>query len=75
MVGPTHNGIGTTALARIADPNYTGTATTAAEYIRESIVNPSVYATEGYSPNVMPSFGDTDDQFLDQLVELLLAQK
>ncbi len=75
QVGPTHNGIGTTALARIADPAYTGSATTAYEYIRESIINPGVYATAGYSPNVMPSFADTSDEFLEPLIQLLLAQK
>jgi cytochrome c2 len=33
-VGPTHEGLGATAAERIADPAYSGSATTAEEYIR-----------------------------------------
>lgn len=75
-VGPTHNGMGTTAEARIADPAYTGTATTAAEYIHESIVEPGAFVVEGYTAGVMPSYAATltEDQ-INALVQMLLAQK
>ena len=39
---------------RLEDPNYSGTATTAKEYIRESILSPDVYVVGGYQGNVMP---------------------
>ncbi len=44
----------TNAPKRLEDPNYSGTATTAKEYIRESILSPGVYVVGGYEGNVMP---------------------
>lgn len=71
--GPSHQGLATTALTRIADPAYTGTATTAEEYLRESILMPNLYATAGYSPEVMPSFAGISETSLNALIQMLLA--
>jgi len=45
---------GTTASQRIKDPGYKGTAKSAAEYIMESIVEPSAYVVKPYPDNTMP---------------------
>lgn len=75
--GPTHNGIGTTAAQRLQDGTYHGPATTAADYIHESIVDPQVYMTPGYATTShrMPSYAHLDAQSLDALVAFLFAQK
>jgi len=39
---------------RLEDPNYSGTATTVKEYIRESILTPKVYVVSGFQGGVMP---------------------
>lgn len=39
---------------RLNDPNYSGTATTVKEYIRESILFPKVYVVSGFRGDVMP---------------------
>jgi len=44
----------TNAPKRLEDPNYSGTATTVKEYIRESILSPKVYVVSGYQGDVMP---------------------
>ena len=76
-LGPPHNGIATTAEARLHDPAYTGTATTPAEYLRESIVNPGVYLVASYdSPRLkMAAFTNLSEAQVDALVQFLLQQK
>jgi mono/diheme cytochrome c family protein len=74
-VGPTHEGMGTTAEARIAQADYTGEATTAEEYIRESIVNPNAYTVEGYAAGLMPSYASLPEDQLNALVQMLLLQE
>lgn len=74
QTGPTHNGLGITAQQRIEDANYTGEASTAEEYIRESIVNPGAYIVEGYT-NVMPPYGSMPEDQLNAIVQMLLAQQ
>lgn len=74
-VGPTHDGVGTTAEARLADPGYTGTATTPEEYIRESILSPTTYTVPGFTEGVMPSFATMDEAQLDAIVAMLVAQQ
>lgn len=71
-VGPTHNGMGATAAERVEDPSYTGEATDAAGYIRESLLNPGAHVVEGYS-NIMPAYPLPDDQ-INALVQMLLQQ-
>lgn len=74
--GPPHDGMGATAEARIADPGYTGSATTAAEYIMESLIDPYIYLVPGYAatPHRMPPYSHLDPASLDALVAMLLAQ-
>lgn len=74
--GPTHAGMGATAAERLLDPAYGGAATTPAEYITESILQPSAYLVPGYatSAHPMPSFAHLPEVDIAALVELLLAQ-
>jgi mono/diheme cytochrome c family protein len=74
QTGPTHNNLGVIAEQRIEDPNYTGEATTAEEYIRESIVNPGAYVVEGYQ-NIMPPYAAMPEDELNVLVQMLLLQR
>jgi len=46
---PDGKGIGTRAEERLTDPNYKGQATTAEEYLLESIILPSAYIVPGAS--------------------------
>lgn len=75
VFGPTHNGIGTTAAQRIQSPGYSGHATTTAEYILESLLDPQVYIVEGFAatPHRMPPYGHLDSASLDALVAFLLS--
>jgi mono/diheme cytochrome c family protein len=41
IFGPPHNAMGVIARARVMDSHYTGRATTAEEYLIESILDPS----------------------------------
>lgn len=82
QVCPNLNEIGRMAAQRIADPSYTGTATTAADYIRESILEPGkycvpneagkVYCTNGVS--VMPAGLAAQVTDMDALVAWLATQ-
>lgn len=52
-------GIGARAETRIADPAYKGAATSAVQYLLESIVAPNEFVVEGFTSGVMPAnFGD-----------------
>lgn len=75
--GPPHDGIATTAAARVADPNYTGHATTPAGYLFESLLHPEAYYTPGFGATVhrMPPFTHLSQTDLDALVAFLLTQK
>jgi mono/diheme cytochrome c family protein len=77
MFGPAHDGIVRHANDRIADPRYKGGATTAAEYIHESIVDPSVFiaAGGGYGAQAMPPFGHLPATDIDALVYFLSQQR
>jgi nitric oxide reductase subunit C len=74
--GPPHNGMGALAAGHIQQADYQGGATTAEEYIRESIVEPQVYIVPGYATTShrMPSYAHLDATALDALVAFLLAQ-
>lgn len=74
--GPTHNGMGATAALHLADPNYAGTATTPAEYILESIVDPQAFIVPGYATTShrMPPYAHLEAATLEALVAFLLAQ-
>nr|WP_281720971.1 c-type cytochrome [Nitrosomonas nitrosa] len=45
---------GTTAVQRIKEPDYKGTAKTATDYIMESIIDPSAYVVKPFPDNTMP---------------------
>lgn len=77
LFGPTHNDVALTAELRIQDPEYTGAAATAAEYLRESIVSPTVYLVEGYehASQPMPAYNSLSETDLNALVQLLLNQR
>ncbi|MCL4294978.1 MAG: c-type cytochrome [Anaerolineae bacterium] len=75
--GPSHNGIGTRAEQRIHEARYTGTATTAAVYLHESIVSPKVYTVAGYenTQHQMPAYVHLSEADVDALVQMLLQQR
>jgi mono/diheme cytochrome c family protein len=77
LFGPTHDGIGSTAEQRINEASYSGAATTAGEYIRESIVEPKVFIVPGYSitSHPMPAYDFLSEEQILALVEMLLAQQ
>ena len=53
---PDLDGVGGRAGARVQEPGYTGAASNGAEYIVESLHNPTAYLVAGYQP-IMPPFG------------------
>lgn len=74
--GPSHEQIGTNAAARIQMATYNGQATDAAEYLRESIVEPRAFLAPGSSPNhPMPPYTNLTTEEVDALVYFLLQQK
>ena len=74
--GPSHNGLGATAAARMAAADYTGAATTPAQYIYESIVTPELYIVPTYAmtSHRMPPYGHLPAADLAALVAFLAAQ-
>lgn len=74
--GPDHDNAATLAERHVNLPSYTGNATTAAEYIRESILDPLVFYTPGYeaTSHHMPAFTHLPDEDIQALVYLLLHQ-
>lgn len=77
IFGPPHNQAATSAAAHLADPGYVGTATTVAEYLRESIVKPEVYIVDGYAATAhrMPPYAHLPSEDIDALVYLLIHQQ
>ncbi len=72
--GPPHDNLAAIAGERIHEERYTGTASTAQEYIRESIVNPLAFLVSGYQITrfPMPIFTNLSEQAVDALVYLLM---
>ncbi|MCX6027778.1 MAG: c-type cytochrome [Chloroflexi bacterium] len=77
IVGPSQYGIATDAAATVKEKDYKGTAKTAAEWLRESIVSPNVDVAEGFTPGIMPqNYGkDLSEQEINDLVAYLLTLK
>lgn len=73
VVGPTNNNMASIAAQRIKEASYKGNASNAAEYIRESIIEPGTYLVEDYS-NVMPAYSQLPEEELELLVEMLLQE-
>jgi nitric oxide reductase subunit C len=82
LVGPSLAGIATRAATRLASPDYHGHASSAAAYVRESILDPNAYVVAGptFSADgkslMPPNFGATlrPDQ-VDDLVAYLMTLK
>jgi nitric oxide reductase subunit C len=77
LVGPSMAGIAARAAENVQDPDYTGSARTAEEFLRESIVKPGAFIEEGFPPGVMyQNYGqDMSAQELGDLVAFLLELK
>ena len=75
--GPTHNGMCTIAAQRVQDPSFTGSASSAAEYILESIVNPLAYVVPGYERTRfgMPAYTNLSEEEVNALVILLMQEQ
>jgi cytochrome c551/c552 len=75
-IAPPSDGIGVRAAERIANPGYTGHATSAAAYIRESITNPDMYYVTGFKIGQirMPRYATMTKTELEALVQMLLRQ-
>ncbi len=76
MFGPSHDSLRINALRRIHDPRYTGHATTAGDYVRESIRDPGAWRVPGFERTrfLMPAYIQLTDSEVDALVRMLLWQ-
>ena len=74
--GPSHDGLGAIAAQRWQEPTYQGDATTAAEYLHESLVDPQRFVVPGYelTPHRMPSYSFLPPAELAALVVWLQQQ-
>jgi len=74
-VGPELTDVATVAEARIASAAYTGSATTAMEYLHESIVEPGLFVVPEFvgGTQMLATFGSLPDEDLDALVAYLMA--
>ncbi|HML22978.1 MAG TPA: c-type cytochrome [Aggregatilinea sp.] len=68
VVGPSLAHVGSEAAAR--DPNLN-----AADYLRQSIVDPSAYVVEGFEDGIMPPYDFFTDEQLQALIDYLLTLK
>lgn len=75
--GPGHNQAALEAEAHLADPGYSGSATTVEDYLRESIVDPRAYYTPGYATtaHAMPVYDYLPEEDIAALVYLLAQQR
>lgn len=76
IFGPSHNDMAAVAAQRITDPHYTGSATTSAEYLYESLLEPKKYLVQGYANNrhAMPAYTHLTELQIEALVQFLLQQ-
>lgn len=76
IFGPPHDDMRAIASVRIKDENYRGEATTAAQYIRESILDPTVYVVPGFETSVhrMPAYTNLSAEEVEALVTFLLGE-
>ena len=75
--GPSHDGYAATAASRLRTGEYAGQATTAADYTRESILNPDAWVVTGYESTRfrMPAYANLTREELEALVRLLLVEE
>jgi cytochrome c2 len=67
-------GVGARAEARVKEPGYKGTASNGAEYIVESLHNPTIYVVEGYQPSMPPLGRQLSDLEMVAVVSFLQSQ-
>ncbi|MBI1298999.1 hypothetical protein GC175_29060 [bacterium] len=74
---PNQDGMGLLAEMRLLDPAYTGNATTAADFIRESILDPTAFVEGAYqiTHHPMPPFTHLPSEQVESIVQLLLHQR
>jgi len=74
--GPGHDDAYTLAAAHLTLRAYTGSAEDVEAYLRESILEPTVFYTPGYEAtnHHMPSFAHLPPEDIDALVYLLMSQ-
>ena len=75
--GPPHDSAALKAAEHLQLSTYNGEATTVEGYLRESIVNPSVFYTPSYEAtnHHMPVFSHLPEADIDALVALMVAQR
>ena len=71
---PDLGGVGARADMRIHEAGYKGKATTGAEYIVESLHEPTIYVVEGYQPSMPPLGRQLSDLELIAVVSFLQSQ-
>jgi hypothetical protein len=61
----------------LALDSYSGEATSVEEYLRESILNPTIFYTPGYEAtnHHMPAFTHLPDADIDAMIYLLMQQQ
>lgn len=74
---PNKEGVGTRAEHRFKDAGYTGKATSAEQYLFESIVQPNAHLVAPFQPSLMPgTFGNTlTEQDVADMIAYLLTVK
>lgn len=75
LVGPSHARVARRAAQVVSDGSYQGSGQTAADYLRESILDPDAYVVPGFDANLMyENYREalTDEQ-IDDLVAYLLT--
>ncbi len=74
---PAGEGIGTRAGHRFKDDGYTGKATSAEQYLFESIVQPNAYVVPPFQPGIMPATfgGSLSKQDVADVIAYLLTVK
>lgn len=74
IFGPPHDDMRAIAEQRVRDAKYKGKATTAEEYLRESVLQPGAYRVPGYERTrfLMPAYTNLSETQVDALIRLLL---
>ena len=67
-------GVGERAATRVKESGYKGKATNAAEYLVESVMDPTTYVVEGYQPSMPPVGRQLNDLELVAVVAFLESQ-
>ncbi len=68
LVGPSLAGIGSRAAERVPGMS-------AAEYLKQSLLEPNAYVVEGFPQGVMPAYNGLSEQELQDLIAYLLTLK